>query len=98
MKRFALLIVTYILISCNKDKPFTNTAAISGPDVRACACCGGLYFHFTNIPDTTNKPLVNPGIFQFSNDVKFPIYVQVDWQKANNCMGAAIKIVRYKLL
>jgi hypothetical protein len=87
-----------LLISCIRDKPFINTGVITGPDVRACACCGGFYFHFTNTSDTTNKPLVNPGIFQFGNDVKFLVYVQVDWKKANNCRGAAIKIVRYKLL
>ncbi len=98
MKRFASIIAIFIFISCSKTKTFINTGVISGPDVRTCACCGGLYFHFTNVPDTLNKPLVNPGIFQFSSDVKFPVYIQVDWQKTTTCSGDAIKIISFKLL
>ncbi len=75
-----------------------NSGVINGPDPRTCACCGGLYFHFTNVPDTLNKELVNPGIFQFSDSVKYPVYVQVDWQATSFCGGSAIKIISFKLL
>jgi hypothetical protein len=75
-----------------------STGVITGPDLRTCACCGGLFFHFTNVTDTSNKQLVNSEIFQFSNDVKYPVHVQVDWQNATFCGGYAIKIISYKLL
>jgi len=96
--RFAIIVSVCLIISCRKDKPFTNSGVINGPDTRMCVCCGGLFFHFTDIADTSNRWLANPGIFQFSNDVKFPVYVQVDWQPLNENCGGAIKIVRYKLL
>ena len=98
MKQLTFLTVICLLFSCKKDKLFTDTAVISGPDVRACACCGGLYFHFTDMPDTTNRPLVNSGIFQFSNDVKYPVSVEVNWEKAVGCNGYAVKIINFKLL
>ena len=98
MKGFTVIAAIFILTSCSKTKSYMNTGVITGPDVRACACCGGLFFHFTNISDTLNKPLVNSGIFQFSGNVKYPVYVQVDWQATTKCSGYAIKIVSYKLL
>lgn len=100
MKRLAIITLVYVLLSCtkDKDKSYTNTAVIAGPDVRACVCCGGLYFHFTDIADTTNKPLVNPGIFQFPNDMKYPVNVKVNWEKTTACSGYAIKIINFKLL
>jgi hypothetical protein len=98
MKRLVILAATIIFISCSKTKTFMNTGVITGPDPRTCACCGGYFFHFTNVPDTLNKELVNSGIFQFSGNVKFPVYVQVDWQATNYCGGTAIKIISFKLL
>jgi hypothetical protein len=98
MERLTIMFFLCLLISCTKDKPFTNTGVITGPDVRTCSCCGGLYFHFTDIADTTNKPLMNPGIFQFTNDVKYPVNVKVDWEKTTFCGGYAIKIKNFKLL
>jgi len=98
MIRIFIIVSLWLIISCKKDKPFTNTGVINGPDVRMCACCGGLFFHFTDIGDTSNRPLFNPGIFQFPSDIKFPVKVAIDWQPVSDNCGGIIKIMRYKLL
>jgi hypothetical protein len=98
MKSFTIIAIIFILLSCGKTKSFMNTGVITGPDPRACACCGGYFFHFTNVSDTSNKQLVNAGIFQFPINVKYPVFVQVDWQNSTFCGGYAIKIINYRLL
>jgi hypothetical protein len=97
--RFLLLFIIVVPFSCQKEKPFENIGVITGEDVRMCACCGGLFFHFTKIGDTTNKRIVNAGIFQLPNNPKFPVYVEVDWEQIHSpgC-GPVIKIIRYKFL
>ncbi len=74
-----------------------NDGVITGFDVRACFYGGSVYFHFINISDSSNKQVVNPGIFIFPANLAYPIYVKVVWQKTNSCAGPAIRILRYQL-
>jgi hypothetical protein len=97
--RFLLLFIIVVPFSCQKEKPFENIGVITGEDASMCVCCGGLFFHFTNIGDTTNKRLVNPEICLLPNNPKFPVYVELDWEQQHSpgC-GPMIKIVRYRFL
>ncbi|MEP7228717.1 MAG: hypothetical protein ABI691_00615 [Ginsengibacter sp.] len=74
--------------SCQKEitqeVPYINNAIITGYDVRACVCCGGLMITF----DGELKPYT--GAFRLisnSADIgikqtdTFPIYVKVDWKE-----------------
>ena len=75
-----------------------NDAIITGPDLRACICCGGLMI--------TLNGEANPYIGDFrlisNNGVdigiterdKFPIYVKVDWKEDTTNVCNNILITR----
>jgi hypothetical protein len=108
MKRGILLLLICISYSsCRKDKVklFRNEGVITGinamqcPCIAACPCgCGGLFFHFIDTVYNANIPLDNPQIFNFPSNIKFPVYVKVDWENTTRCGTFAIKITDYKIL
>lgn len=102
-----LLLICAFFFSCKKDKvkTFQNQGVIGGvnpcasPCLINCPCtCGNLYFHFTDTVYTANIPLDNPQIFNFPSNVKFPVYVKINWLNTTRCGTTAIKIIDYKIL
>ena len=64
--------------------PYMNDAIITGPDARACICCGGLMITFNGEtrPYTGDFRLIeNSGDIGITDKDKFPIYVKVDWKE-----------------
>jgi hypothetical protein len=103
----SLLITSFVLLSCKKEKRtlFKSEGVITGVDVRQCPCvvtcpciCGGLLFHFTDTTYTANVPLDNPGILNLPSEIKFPVYLQLNWENTSRCGITAIKITSYKIL
>jgi hypothetical protein len=91
---FALLLV---LMCCNKEKDneYKSRGIITGPDIRACVCCGGWFIQidsatylFDTLPDNSNIDLQKE---------TFPLPVKLDWQFANTyCTNSRIVIQRIK--
>jgi hypothetical protein len=93
---FYLFVIFYLLmsISCQKsaDKDTISDAIITGYDIRACVCCGGLMVNFTNDPkpysgvfNLVNELPVNSGI---DNNTKFPVYVKITWKYSTKQCGS----------
>jgi hypothetical protein len=102
-----LLSVPVVFFSCKKNtKYLENKGVITGISVRACAsiatcpnvCGGALFFHFTDVGDTSQVAIDNPSIFKFPQNGMFPIPVLVDYQITTRCEISAIRIISYKLL
>lgn len=102
-----LLIICILQIDCKKEiKSFSNEGVITGRSVSDCVspiscpniCDGSLYFHFTDIPDTTQVYIDNPNIFNLPQNGTFPFRVLVDYQITTRCGISAIRVVDYKLL
>ena len=83
--------------SCSEDEnEFMNNGIITGIDFRECSCCGGYFidikdstYRFFTIPTGSDVSLENP---------VFPIYVKLDWAKADSvCLGDEIKVIKIKL-
>jgi hypothetical protein len=83
-----------------------NEGVITGISVSTCVsiascsnvCDGSLYFHFTDISDTSDIAIDNPTIFKFPQNARFPIRVSVNYQNTTRCSISAIKIIGYKML
>ena len=74
-----------------------NDGVITGIDNFTCPCCGGLFFHFINIGDNSDKKIYNPEIFKLSPINHYPIHVKIDWQQNSSpACGPGIKIARYQ--
>lgn len=91
---FAGILLFIILISCTEDDNlFMSNGIITGIDIRECSCCGG---YFIDINDSTYRFYTIPA----GSDVQlenhnFPIYVKLDWAKADTvCLGDEIKVIR----
>lgn len=95
MKKSSQLIIIILTLffftnnSCKKETlkevPNMHDAIITGSDVRACICCGGLMITFDGEPKpyTEDFRLISNsaadiGITQSDT---FPIYVKVDWKE-----------------
>lgn len=82
------------ILSCTEDENmFMSNGVITDIDFRECSCCGGFFidindstYRFFTIPEGSNLSLENP---------VFPIYVKLDWAKADTlCLGDEIKVLR----
>ena len=102
-----LLLICLAQFSCKKDEPilFKNEGVITNVDVRECPCtvacpcvCGGLLFHFTDTTYTANIPLDNPSMLNLPSNVKFPVYIKLNWENTSRCGITAIKITGFKIL
>ena len=96
MKRmmFFGILLLMCISSCTEDENnYMNNGTITGIDFRECACCGGYFidindstYRFFNLPSGSEIKLDNP---------IFPIYVKLDWAKADTvCLGDEIKVLR----
>jgi len=96
MKRIILVGIFLILgfSSCTEDEnEFMSNGTITGFDSRECVCCGGYFivindstYRFFELPSGSKINLDNP---------TFPIYVKLNWAKADNvCLGDEIKVLR----
>ena len=99
-----LLVICLVQFSCKKEIVFSNEGVITGVDVRlspcvvTCPCaCSSLIFHFTNRGDTTRVILENPGTIQLSADVRYPVYIKLNWVNITRCNIQAVKITDYKI-
>jgi hypothetical protein len=83
--------------SCTEEEnEYLSNGTITGFDARMCVCCGGYFidindstYRFYELPESSDVDLIN---------AIFPIYVKLDWTKADNvCLGDEIKVIRIKL-
>jgi len=90
-KIFTLLILSLLLFSiackkhdCQNPKFILTDAIITGNDLRACACCGGLMITFTNNPTTYSEKFYDidqlPANSGINENSTFPIYVKVKYE------------------
>ena len=74
-----------------------NDAIITGSDVRACICCGGLMITFNGEARTYTgdfRLIENSGDIGISENDRFPIYVKVDWKEDTTNVCKHILITR----
>jgi len=98
-KIYSLLLITFIIsvfifTSCqvNNTDNLPYNGIITGPDLRACPCCGGYFikidtttYDFTSLPPGANFSLKN---------ATYPIYVNLDWHPDTISCGNYINITR----
>ena len=93
-----LVSILLINISCRKaEASFMNNGIITGPDIRACVCCGGLMITFTGNPQpyaAEFKRIENVDELGITDKDKFPIYVKVDWRTDSSSVCGFIIITR----
>ena len=80
---FAVLLLTSVILSCEKEEDYHSTAVITGPDVRDCICCGGYFieigdstYNFDTLPTTSKIDLTTE---------TFPLPVKLDWTYDKKC-------------
>jgi len=80
-----ILMLTGIIISCEKAESYKSTGIITGPDIRECICCGG---YFIEIGDSTYNfdTLPSNSQIDLTTDT-FPINVKLDWTSDRYCGG-----------
>jgi hypothetical protein len=93
------VVITLIVASCKKEKPFESNAELTGYDLRMCPCCGGLEIKIDNIanPSGSGIFLVDslPKSFILGNNPQFPIAVKVDYTiDSIYCAGIRVNINR----
>ena len=88
----------FVIISCHKENSngYKSDGIITGPDIRACACCGGWFiqidsttYEFDALPDNSDINLEKE---------TFPVYVKFDWRLPDTgyCPANKIIILRIK--
>ncbi len=103
---FTVLFFLASIFSCRKNETYLqNEGVITGIDLSGCPCsvqcpcvCGGYFFHFTDMDDTSRVIIDNRLLIQLPSDVKFPVRLILDWQNTNRCGIKAIRVANYKLL
>lgn len=89
--------IILIILSCSTvENDGMDNGTITGVDIRECICCGGYFidirdstYRFFDLPAGSNLNLTN---------AKFPIYVKLDWVKADStCLGDEIEVLNIKL-
>ena len=88
------IICLIMVSSCQKtnENAGLSDAIITGYDLRACACCGGLMVTFST--DTTRYSgtfyLVNqlPNNSGIDNNTKFPLDVKISWKFSTRECGS----------
>ena len=90
-----LLLMIFILASCEKNCGYRSEGLIIGYDYRKCMCCGGF---FIDIEDSTYRFDQWPEDFNFDWDLDtFPMSVLIDWQVDSVlCLGDEILVSRIK--
>jgi hypothetical protein len=91
-----IIILTGVLIACEKEEKYQSSGIITGPDIRACICCGG---YFIEIDNSTYNFDTLPASSAINLETEtFPITVNLDWSFDRNCGGIQyieiIKIVK----
>ncbi len=81
----AILMLTGIVLSCEKEDSYKSTGVITGFDMRECICCGG---YFIEIGDFTYNfdTLPSSSQINLATDT-FPINVNLDWSYDRDCGG-----------
>jgi hypothetical protein len=84
-----------IFSGCKKsDRPqstYTNNAIITGYDLRACACCGGLLINFDSVAHSYQGPFYDcdnePASLGIDSTTVFPVYLKVNWHFDSSVCG-----------
>jgi hypothetical protein len=88
-----LLVLAIIMTFCGKEM-YLSRGTITGPDIRACVCCGGWFikidtttYNFESLPSNSKIDL---------NSETFPLNVKLDWVKSDRvpCPNKFISILR----
>jgi hypothetical protein len=74
-----ILFLLFLFTQCQKGGDnYKSEGAITGADLRDCACCGGWFinidtaqYEFDSLPENSKIDLMNE---------VFPVYVKLDWQ------------------
>ena len=78
-----LLGVGLLLGACHKDGDGLTRVVITGEDLRACACCGGLMIHpdgdTTRYSANTLRVDSLPKSFYNGQPLKFPMWGRMSW-------------------
>jgi hypothetical protein len=86
------------LLCCKKESPqdFKSSGVITGPDYRACVCCGGFFIQIDTITYEFNTLPAGSDINLQTET--FPIAVKLDWKFPENsaCPNNRIEILRIK--
>ena len=97
MKNFNFVLFLFLIllqISCNDDDPFKNAdnGAITGQDMRLCACCGGWFIEIEG--ETWRIPVPpNNTDLELNGRDDYPIPVQIVWEPVENpCLGDEIRV------
>jgi hypothetical protein len=93
-----VFVIIFGIISCHKENyssVYTSSGVITGPDIRACVCCGGwfikidtLTYEFNNLPEGSSINLETE---------TFPLSVKLNWQPAVTGACTANRIVITKI-
>lgn len=93
-----ICIIMFGLNSCHKNETdeFQSSAIITGPDYRACACCGGWFIDIDTVTYLFDTLPENSGI-NLEKET-FPLPVKLDWQFSDRpaCPANRILILRIK--
>ena len=102
MKAKIVLVVIIILtgfVCCHKEvnnSGYQSEGLISGPDLRACACCGGYYvqidkttYEFDSLPPNSDINLQKD---------TFPILIKLNWQISQKTPCPLQRITILKML
>jgi len=102
MKKYliAIVIVSILGNSCNKELSPDYNAIITGFDLRKCACCGGLMITFNGetTPNAGDFKLIsnNPADLGISANDKFPMHVYVEWKPGTSDYCDHIIITKFE--
>jgi len=78
-----ILLLTVIILSCEKEDDYQSTAVITGPDLRECICCGGYYIELGDSTYNFNTLPASAQIDLTTED--FPLPVKLDWTYDTKC-------------
>jgi len=92
-KILVLMVMMITVTFCGKDI-YQSHGTITGPDIRACICCGGWFikidtttYNFESLPENSGIDLQKE---------TFPVNVKLDWDFASYpaCPNKYITIIR----
>jgi hypothetical protein len=100
MLRFLLILLLFAFIGhgCTREQPsYAEQGVLTGPDVRLCACCGGVFLQVQDgrIVQIESLPgMKNEDLYKLT----FPQKIAFNWQPDRECGGIVyIKITSYQL-
>jgi hypothetical protein len=90
--------ILFVIICCHKENSneYKSHGIITGPDIRACVCCGGWFIKIDTILYEFDTLPVNSDI-NLEKET-FPVYVKLDWRFPDTgyCPGNKIIVIRIK--